>query len=216
VQGWKQLKATAVAAAGTRRTVNSWRNLGIQVIYQDLNRTDIVKQHGRTNGSSTILADLPQEQFLGQVVVWSNDSVYGLYFKSNDGTFFKFAGSPFGTPLELQKPIFGFYGGVKDGALVSLGLYTLVDSGAARGPTARVGGMNGTADSWDDTSSSNGTCLSISWFISVLPHVASRVLSRPQGVTRTRRYSHNNKLWNCLSPLAEHEYDLRQQLSLQR
>lgn len=135
--------------------------MGDQVTYRGVNRPDTVKQHGQTNGSSTLLADLPPEQYLSQVVVWSTDKVHGLYFKSSDGTFSAVAGTPFGTARELLKPIFGFYGGAKDDALVYLGFYILVDFGAARGKTSRVGGKNvtGAIDSWEDPSSYNGTQL---------------------------------------------------------
>lgn len=108
------------------------------------------------------MAELPPEQYLSQVHIWSDDKVRGLFFKSSNRTFLPFAGFPAGTLQELQKPIFGFYVGVKDGALVSLGFYTLVDFGAVRGQTAMVGGKNGTFVNWDDTSSAeaySGACL---------------------------------------------------------
>lgn len=140
------------------RSSSSWGFLGRQVTYQDLDKPDVVKQHGQTNGSSLLLVDLPQGQFLNQVIVWSSDKVYGLYLNSSNGIDSATVGSPVGRPKQLQKPMFGFYGGDKDGALVSLGFYTLVDFAAARGKTPMVGGEVGTYAVWDDTGSYNGTC----------------------------------------------------------
>lgn len=132
------------------------RSVGRQVTYRDQNKPDVVIPHGLTNGSSSLLADLPKEQFLSLVHLWYRDRVYGLYFRSSNGSFLPLVGAPAGTQQDFQKPIFGFYGGVKDGALVSLGFYTLAELRAARGRTRMVGGGNGNFTRWDDTSSLNG------------------------------------------------------------
>lgn len=136
--------------------------MGCQVTYLDREKRDNVTQHGQRIGDSILLVDLPLEQYLSQVDVWSSDKVYCLYFTSSDGKSY-YAGNLFGSVRKLQKPIFGFYGGLRDGSLVSLGFYTLLDLAAARDKTAMVGGADLTVptETWDDTKSYNGASLSI-------------------------------------------------------
>lgn len=126
---------------------------GVQVTYLS---PDTVVQHGLTTGAPVLLANLPKEQILDQVVSFSSDRVNALYLRSSNGTILNVAGSPTGTYAELDKAIFGFYGATKDGVLVSLGFYTLIDFTAARARSRMVGGVGGNSDRWDDSSSYNG------------------------------------------------------------
>jgi hypothetical protein len=131
---------------------------GLQVTYRSAENFDVsVVKHGLTNGSPIIMADVPFGQTLNQVVGWSTDKINYLSFRTNNGTNLNVAGKLDGMiNYQLDQPIFGCYGGTKDGVLVSLGFYVLA------GPfsqSALHGGRTTSVNNpvlWDDSGRYNG------------------------------------------------------------
>lgn len=100
----------------------------MQVTYVNFENPDVVLTHGLTSGTSAPLADMGKEEFVLQIFGRSSDLVESLAFKTNTNVV-KEIGTLFanGTPniVQINNPIFGFFGGTKNGLLVSLGFYVL-------------------------------------------------------------------------------------------
>lgn len=129
----------------------------LQVTYE--NPTTVVK-HGLTNGSSILVADVATGQVLNKVVAWSSDKIDYLSFTTNTNATFSGAGTPGDSKnyYDINRFIFGCYGGTKDGVLVSLGFYVVL-----AGPLVKSALYGGDKDSstvsWDDSGSYKGNAL---------------------------------------------------------
>lgn len=122
---------------------------------------NVVLRHGQTTGTCKMVANMTTTQILVSVEAVYNadtDKIEFLSFEDSSGRRIVVGDGGDGGEVnfKLNKAIFGFYGGTKDGLLVALGFHVLQDFSEFRVQSAVVGGRLGFNSQWDDKSSYAG------------------------------------------------------------